>query len=103
MFYSTIVVSLLALGVAVSSAQPQRTGEREHFRQGLRLVEELNLTDQQEAQWRELRFSLEKKQTTARAKVNVARIELKELMSAEKSDRGAIEKKTKEISIFSIR
>ena len=64
MIHSTIVVSILALGVAVSSAQPQHMGERERIRQGPRLVEELNLTDQQEAQWRELRFSLEKKQTT---------------------------------------
>ena len=98
MIRTAIIVTILAAGVAAAVAQPQRRAEREHLRQGPRLVEELDLTEQQESQWKDLRFALEKKQTATRAKVDVARIELKELMSADKLDRAAIEKKTKEIS-----
>jgi Spy/CpxP family protein refolding chaperone len=98
MIRSAIVITILAAGLTVSVAQPLRQGERERHRQGPKIVEELKLTEEQEAQWKELQFALQKQQTTARAKVDVARIELRELMSADKLDRAAIEKKTKEIS-----
>jgi len=98
MIRTAIIVTILAAAVAATAAQPQRRAERERHRQGPRLIEELNLTEQQEAQWKDLRFALEKKQTATQAKADVARIELKELLSAEKLDRAAIEKKTKEIS-----
>jgi Spy/CpxP family protein refolding chaperone len=98
MIRSAIVITILAAGLTVSVAQPQRQATREHLRQGPQIAEELKLTEAQEAQWKELQFALQKKQTTARAKVDVARIELKELMAADKLDRAAIEKKTKEIS-----
>lgn len=58
----------------------------------------LNLTDEQQKQFDKLRFDIQKKQTDAKAKVKTAEIELKELFSADKLDRAAIEKKMKEIA-----
>lgn len=100
MMRSAILATLLAVGIAAAPAQGrwQARGEREEIRPGPRLLDELKLTDQQKDQWQELHFALEKKQTATRAKVDVARIELRELMSAEKLDKVAIEKKTKEVS-----
>lgn len=61
-------------------------------------MSKLNLTDEQQKQFDKLRFDIQKKQTDAQAKVKTAGIELKELFSADKLDRTAIEKKMKEIA-----
>lgn len=61
-------------------------------------MKKLNLTDEQKKQFDKLRFDIQKKQTDAQAKVKTAGIELKELFSADKLDRAAIEKKMKEIA-----
>ncbi len=63
-----------------------------------KMMEALNLTDQQKAQMEKLRTELEKKQVTVHGKVAVLRVELKELFQAENPDRSAIEKKMKEVS-----
>ena len=58
----------------------------------------LRLTDGQEKDFMKLRFDIQKKQTEARAKVQTAQIELRELFTADNPDRPAIEKKIKEIA-----
>jgi Spy/CpxP family protein refolding chaperone len=58
----------------------------------------INFTDEQRAKMKTFRFELQKKQVSLKAKVQTARIELKELLSAEKIDKTAIEKKLSEIS-----
>lgn len=63
-----------------------------------RMMEALNLTDQQKVQMEKLRTELEKKQVAVQGKIAVLRVELKELFQAENPDRSAIEKKMKEVS-----
>jgi Spy/CpxP family protein refolding chaperone len=58
----------------------------------------LKLTDDQQKEFMRLRFDMQKKQTEARAKVQTAQIELKELFTADNPDRAAIEKQIKEIA-----
>lgn len=68
------------------------------FPQMMHKMNKLNLTDEQKKQFDKLRFDIQKRQTDAQAKVKTAGIELKELFSADKLDRTAIEKKMKEIA-----
>lgn len=58
----------------------------------------LKLTDEQEKEFANLRLDLQKKQIAARAKVQTAHVELKELFSADNLERVSIEKKMKEIT-----
>jgi nickel and cobalt resistance protein CnrR len=63
-----------------------------------KMMEALNLTDQQKGQMEKLRTELEKKQVAVQGKIAVLRVDLKELFQAENPDRSAIEKKMKEVS-----
>ncbi len=63
-----------------------------------RLYEELKLTDEQKSKLQNLSFEFRKKQADIAGKLNKARIELQELLSAEKTDKTAIDKKLDEIS-----
>jgi Spy/CpxP family protein refolding chaperone len=65
---------------------------------GREMMEELKLTDAQKGQMEKLRTELEKKQVAVQGRIAVLRVELKELFQAENPDRGAIEKKMKEVS-----
>jgi Spy/CpxP family protein refolding chaperone len=65
---------------------------------GREMMEALKLTDPQKEQMAKLRTELEKKQVAIQGKIAVIRVDLKELFQAENPDRGAIEKKMKEVS-----
>lgn len=62
------------------------------------LFDMLKLTDEQEKEFANLRLDLQKKQIAARAKVQTAQIELKELFHSDNLDRASIDKKMKEIT-----
>jgi Spy/CpxP family protein refolding chaperone len=62
------------------------------------IMAKLNLTEDQQAQIDKLRLELQKKQVTLRSKIDVARLEIKELFGAVSPDKAAIEKKMKEVS-----
>jgi Spy/CpxP family protein refolding chaperone len=63
-----------------------------------KLYEELKLTDEQKSKLEKLYFDFRKNQADIAGKLNKARIELRELLSAEKLDKSAIDKKVDEIS-----
>ncbi len=63
-----------------------------------RLYEELKLTDDQKEKLENLFFDFRKNQADIVGKLNKARIELQELLSAEKLDKSAIDRKVDEIS-----
>lgn len=65
-----------------------------------RMLKELQLTDQQKTEFRALRADMEKAMVKIQADIKSARIDLRQLVLADKPDRGAIEKKIKEISAF---
>ncbi len=70
------------------------------WRRGIpqRLYEELKLTDEQKTKLEKLYFDFSKNRADIVGKLNKARIELQELLSAEKLDKSAIDKKIDEIS-----
>jgi len=88
------------LGAALASAQPDTGTMRRHEPMQMRqqFVERLGLSDQQMEQVRKLRVEHEKEMTDLHAKIRIARLDLKELLIADKPDRGAIEKKISAIS-----
>ena len=108
-FYSVSVAAALLLiltSLPVSArqglgARQFRRAERAHFAQLFRsheLREKLGLTNDQVTKLRDLRFDSAKGVVGARANLQTKRLELQQLMSAEKPDRGAIDRKIDEIS-----
>lgn len=80
------------------AAMMREDHERMPMRGGREMMAALNLSEQQKTQMEKLRTELEKKQVTVQGKIAVLRVEMKELFQAENPDRGAIEKKMKEVS-----
>ena len=66
----------------------------------MRILEELKLSDEQRAKFESLSFEFRKAQADIIGKLNKARVELQELLSAEKPDKSAIDKKMNEISSY---
>lgn len=65
---------------------------------GPRLMERLNLSDDQKNQIEKLRTDFQKQQIAQRAKVQTAAVELRQLLRAENPDKAAIEKKIQEVA-----
>lgn len=65
---------------------------------GPRLMERLNLSDEQKNQIEKLRTDFQKQQIGQRAKVQTAAVELRQLLRAENPDKAAIEKKINEMA-----
>lgn len=63
-----------------------------------RLYDDLKLTDEQKTKLQNLFFEFRKNQVDIAGKLSKARIELQQLLSAEKPDKSAIDKKIDEIS-----
>ncbi len=96
---STILIVTFTT-VAIGASQPQQqAGPRgARMQRPERLMERLNLTTEQKTQMRKLWTDLEKKQIPIHSKIQLARVEIRELFMAEKPDRAAIERKMKEVS-----
>jgi Spy/CpxP family protein refolding chaperone len=101
-----LAVVLIAALSTVAYAQPAPGPGRDrapHVGQGFHggpggVMAKLNLTEDQQAQVEKLRLDLQKKQVALRSKVDIARLEIKEMFNAPSPDRSAIEKKMKEVS-----
>lgn len=95
---SVIVLGLLATTMAL--AQPPRgpMGPRGMGPRYQALIDELKLTDTQQAQMEKIRLDLMKKQTALRSKVQTLRLDIQEQFLADKVDRPAIEKNLKAIT-----
>jgi Spy/CpxP family protein refolding chaperone len=88
------IVSLLLL--AVLSAQVYGQPNEEKYLK--KVVEKLNLSDQQKKDVDKIHFDMEKQTIAQRAKVATARVELQQLLKAEIPDKSAIEKKVSELT-----
>jgi Spy/CpxP family protein refolding chaperone len=62
------------------------------------IMAKLNLNEDQQAQMEKMHLDLQKKQVALRSKIEIAHLEVKELFGATSPDKGAIEKKMKEVS-----
>ena len=58
----------------------------------------MHLTDQQESQVKKLHLELERKQAQVRSKMQLARLDMKEMYLSDKLDRSAIEKSVNQVS-----
>ena len=98
----TLVAVLLATSTFMAFAQPPqgmgmgRGGGMEGRHQQLK--EALHLTDQQEAQIQKFRLDLERKQAQVHSRIQLARLDMKEMYLSDKIDRSALEKSIKEVS-----
>lgn len=64
----------------------------------MRFIDELNLTDQQQKQIDQIRDEAMRMQIDRRAEIAKLRVDLRQLVKADKPDQSAIEKKMKEIA-----
>jgi Spy/CpxP family protein refolding chaperone len=97
-FGLAIAVSLLMASLASAQPEAGTIPEHESMRLHQKLPDRLGLSDQQKDQMRKLRLGLQKDMTQLHAKIRIERLDLQELFTAEKLDRGAIEKKVSAIS-----
>ncbi len=96
----TLILTLL-LAATVSAAQPRMGGMHrggEPGRMHARIVRQLDLSADQKAQFDKLSSKMMKEGIDLRSKIATARVDLKDLASAEKPDKGAITAKMAEIN-----
>jgi Spy/CpxP family protein refolding chaperone len=110
LFGSLVIVGLLTLGaVARTHGADRGRGMRERFGQrsghGMMAMLEndraraaLGLTDEQADRLRQIMVEAQKSAMKTRADIGIRRIELRELIRADKPDRDAVMKKVQEIS-----
>ena len=100
-------LAVLALAAGTLAFAQQGTGQRVVVEKKVRGPEKmdqlLNLTDEQESKIEKLRGEMQRTMVQNRSKIQIARIDLRELMDADTPDRGAIEKKLKEISDLQVK
>jgi Spy/CpxP family protein refolding chaperone len=95
----SFIASFLLVWTSVGFAQPgpqDRPGQRMERRHQFR--DQLSLSEDQEAQMKQMHLDLEKKQTQLQPKIRLARIAMKEAMLADQPDRGVFEKNIKAIT-----
>jgi Spy/CpxP family protein refolding chaperone len=85
---SVAIVLALALTVGAAVAQPADKS----------MMQKLNLTEEQQAQIRKLRVDFQKKEIQNEAKIKLARLDLGQMVQADKPDRSSIEKAIRDIS-----
>ena len=93
------IVALVLMSTLVS-AQPRWGGKGAGDRPANHraVVEKLKLSDDQEKQFDKLQAELQKSQIAIRAKIQSARVDLRQLYNADKPERGQIEAKINDIS-----
>ena len=96
-----VIVAALGLLLPLSAPAQPGPGQRMHrpqMRTQQRLMERLGLSDQQKEQVRKLSFEHQKAQTELMSKIRIARLDMREMLLADKPDRSALEKKLSAIS-----
>ena len=95
MWRNFLLLGAVTLMLAANGfGQPRERMRHQMAERGAMMADRLNLNDSQKAGMQKLRLDHEKKQARLQSDIRIARIELKELLSAETPDRAAIEKKT---------
>ena len=95
-----LITTLLLIPAFMAFAQPPG-GEPRGGRMMARhqqLKDALNLTDQQETQMQKFHLELERKQAQLHSKIQVERLNVKEMYLSDKIERPALEKSIKQIS-----
>lgn len=95
-FTLPVLVAAFVGSSVFAQDMPMRDPEGGMFRG--QMLERLKLSDDQHNQIEKLRTEFQKQQIGQRAKVQTARVELRQLMRADNPDKAAIEKKINEVS-----
>jgi Spy/CpxP family protein refolding chaperone len=85
-------------GPAQGRARTGEGGQQRVMRFRTPAAEKLNLSDEQKKSIQKLRLEMEKKNIPLHSQIQLARLEIREQMAADKPDRAQIEKATKQIS-----
>lgn len=88
---------LFILFTTAALAQPRKMSLEPPMR-GMRIIEQLDLNEDQRKQVDKLHSDLEKKQIALRAKIQSARVDVRDAFREDKPDRGKIESKLNEIT-----
>lgn len=96
----SLTAALLLAWTSLGLAQPGPAERARHHQMEQRhdLIEQLGLSEDQEAQMKQLHLDLQKKQTQLQSKVQLARIAMKEAMLASQPEKSAFEKQIKAIN-----
>jgi Spy/CpxP family protein refolding chaperone len=84
---------------ALLVAQPKAGREMRHGDMRDLPLKKLNLTDDQKAQLKKVRFDVEKREIELKSKVELSRLELRNLLMADAPDQSAIKKKIEEVAM----
>ncbi len=100
---ATVLLSGLGLGQPMQGAGQMKGQGGQGPRQRLMQMRErglarLNLTDEQKKKMQKLRFDLQRKNIPIQSQIRLARLDIREQMTAEKPDRPKIEKLMKQVS-----
>jgi Spy/CpxP family protein refolding chaperone len=99
-----LLACTLTAGIALAQPADQPMNRREGGRMGgqmggqMAMMKKLNLTEDQQTQARKLHIDFQKKQIQNRARIQLARLDLGQLLQADKPDRSAIEKAMRDIA-----
>jgi Spy/CpxP family protein refolding chaperone len=93
-----MLASILLVGTGSALAQPPTDEDMPQAPHSKPLIGRLNLNDQQKKQVEQLRFDMQKQLIGVRSRLQTARLELRQLLSADNLDKVAIEKKMNEIA-----
>ncbi len=83
-------------------AQEKAKNEPAQFPGKRGMMGKMNLTEEQQKKMQNLRIELEKKQIANRAKLQTAKVEMRQILNGDKLDKAALEKKLTEISKLEI-
>ncbi len=83
---TTLISFLIVIAGTFTFAQPEREGRRDNMRE--KMIEKLNLTDQQQTQIEEIRFAHQEKMIDLKADVEKKELGLKKLQSSTNFSRG---------------
>ena len=95
---SLLVTTIASTTLLIGQEPPMKRPEGDMPRQ--QMMEHLKLNDDQKNQIEKLHVDFQKQQIAQRSKLQTSRLELRQLMRAENSDKAAIEKKINEVSQF---
>ncbi len=91
-----LIIAIVILGGLGFAPNRDGRSDRKQFRQ--KMMADLKLTDAQKDQISKLRFEHQKSVIDSRARTQKAKLDLRELMQADKPDRASIDKSLKVVS-----
>jgi Spy/CpxP family protein refolding chaperone len=97
LFFVLLVSAITLAGMRMLQAQPDPSRGKRQEIDRQKVFEKLELTDAQKKQLSEIRTAMQKNAVQLACKVSIARIDLRELLTSDEPDRGAIEKKLNDI------